>query len=88
MTERRSRRDEELDRLADRSSGMAVKKTFAILGVNIDEPEQVEEFRQDLRFAKTMRLYSNRAALTIISVIATGLAVAIFLGIQTKIGGK
>jgi hypothetical protein len=34
--------------IADR----AVRKTFAILGVNIDNPESVEEFRQDLRFGK------------------------------------
>ena len=33
----------------------AVKKVFAILGVDIDRPESVEEFREDLRFGKRMR---------------------------------
>jgi hypothetical protein len=37
--------------IADR----AVRKTFAILGVNVDNPESVEEFRQDLRFGKQLR---------------------------------
>jgi hypothetical protein len=32
-----------------------VKKVFAILGVDIDRPESVEEFREDLRFGKRMR---------------------------------
>ena len=27
----------------------AVKKVFAILGVDVDKPESVEEFREDLR---------------------------------------
>ena len=35
--------------IADKS----VKKVFAILGVDIDDPQQVEEFREDLRFGKS-----------------------------------
>lgn len=33
----------------------AVRKVFSILGVDIDKPESVEEFREDLRFGKRLR---------------------------------
>ena len=37
----------------------AVKKVFAILGVDIDKPESVEEFREDLRFGRKLRKASD-----------------------------
>ena len=43
--------DDTCQEAADR----AVKKVFAILGVDVDKPDSVEEFREDLRFGK--RLY-------------------------------
>jgi len=33
----------------------AVKKVFAILGVDVDVPKEVEQFRENLRFSANMR---------------------------------
>lgn len=62
----------------------AVKKTFAILGVDVDRPESVEEFREDLRFGKAMRKYASHGFLAFIAVVFAGLAGSIWYGIVHK----
>jgi hypothetical protein len=65
----------------------AVKKVFAILGVDIDRPESVEEFRQDLRFGKKMRKAADHGFLAMVGLIVVGLGAALWAGIVSKIGG-
>ena len=65
----------------------AVKKVFAILGVNIDNPESVEEFRADLRFGKKMRKTADYGTMAFIGIVATGMAAALWAGIVSKING-
>jgi hypothetical protein len=72
---------------ADDSAKRAVREVFALLGVDVDDPQQVEEFRKDLRFGQTMRRASDRGVMAIIALIFTGLAVAAWSGIQIKLGG-
>ncbi len=64
----------------------AVKKTFAILGVDVTDPESVEEFREDLRFGKRMRKISDRGQLVLAGMFFIGIGWAIFEGIKSKIG--
>jgi hypothetical protein len=64
----------------------AVKKVFAILGVDIDRPESVEEFRQDLRFGKKLRKIADHSTLAFFAVVAVGFASLLWLGIQEKFG--
>lgn len=55
----------------------AVKEVFAILGVDVDDPEKVEEFRKDLRFGGDMRRMRDKGVLTIIGVFFTAVGVAV-----------
>lgn len=66
----------------------AVKKVFAILGINIDNPEAVEEFRMDLRFGKSMRKAMGHGVFALVGVIAVGFATVIWLGIKAQVGIK
>lgn len=65
----------------------AVKKVFAILGVDVDKPESVEEFREDLRFGKRMRKAADHGLLTMMGVIAAAVMAAMWAGIVSKVGG-
>jgi hypothetical protein len=65
----------------------AVKKVFAILGVDIDKPESVEEFREDLRFGKKLRKAADHGFMAFVGVVAVAIASAIWFGIQAKLGG-
>lgn len=63
----------------------AVKKVFAILGVDVDKPESVEEFREDLRFGKRMRRAADHGLLALMGVITAALAAAAWAGIVSNI---
>ncbi len=65
----------------------AVKKVFAILGVDIDKPESVEEFREDLRFGKKLRKAADHGFLALMGVLAAAMAAAAWAGIVSKIKG-
>jgi hypothetical protein len=70
--------------IADR----AVRKTFAILGVDIDKPESVEEFRQDLRFGKKLRKLSDHGTMAFFAAVAIAMVGAIWIGITQAIKGE
>jgi hypothetical protein len=50
---------------------MAVKLVFEILGVNVDDPHQVEEFRKGLRFSEDLLKYSNKGKLGVLLSLIT-----------------
>lgn len=72
---------------ARESAELAVKKVFAILGVDVDKPESVEEFREDLRFGKRMRKAADHGMLALMGIIAAALAAAAWAGIVSNIKG-
>lgn len=67
---------------AEEGSTKALKRTFALLGVDLDDFESVAEFRGDLQWVKSGRRMSkaagSKAGSSIIGVTAIGIAVAIF----------
>jgi len=72
---------------AEHAADKAVKKTFGILGVNIDDPEKLEDFRQDLRFGGLLRRAADKGLMATITVIATAMAFAMGAGLLLKIKG-
>lgn len=73
--------EKETARIADEAATKAAKHVFAILGVDIDTPKEVEEFRENLRFAANMRRSANRWSLAIVASIGTGTAGALAVGL-------
>ena len=73
--------------MSEDAAQLAVKKVFAILGVDIDRPESVEEFREDLRFGRKMRKVADHGMLAFFGVAAAALAAAVWAGIVSKISG-
>ena len=71
---------------AEAAADQAVRKTFAILGVDIDKPSEVREFQESLRFGDFLRKAANRGLFTLISAIAGALIVALWYGFKVSIG--
>ena len=63
----------------------AVKKVFAILGVNIEVPKEVEEFRENLRFGASMRRAADKGRLTVVGVLVTAALAALWAGVVSKV---
>lgn len=74
------------EQAAEKASEKAVKKTFAILGVDIDNPREVEEFRISLRFGDQLRRAYDKGRLAFVAAFAVALCAALWVGIKTKIG--
>ena len=73
--------------IAEEAADASVKKVFAILGVDVDHPESVERFREDLRFGGKMRRAADHGLLAIVGLIVIGLGAAVWTGVITKIKG-
>lgn len=69
------------------AADLAVKNVFAILGVDIDKPESVEEFREDLRFGKRLRRASDHGFLAFVGLLVVGLGAIVWAGILSKFNG-
>lgn len=73
---------------AEEVAEKSVRKVFAILGVDINKPESVEEFREDLRFGKKMRKAADHGFLVLMGVIAAAFAAAVWAGIASRLSGR
>lgn len=71
-----------------RSADLAVKKVFAILGVDIDKPESVEAFREDLRFGKNLRKNVERGWMTVVTALILAVSYAAYDGFIVNINKK
>ena len=72
------------ERVSEESADKAVKKVFAILGVDINKPESVEEFREDLRFGKKLRKLADHGVFVLVALLFTGFAWAALDGVISK----
>ena len=77
---------DEQDRIAHQAADRAVEKTFAILGVDIKNPREIEDFRKDLRLANYMRRWLEKGIMATAGVIVVAACAALVIGIQTKLG--
>ena len=69
------------------AAAKAVRDVFAILGVDIDDPASVEDFREDLRFGRKLRKRADYGVLAVIGCVAVALAAALWQGIIVRIRG-
>lgn len=75
-----------LEDVTEEAAKHAVKHVFAIIGVDVDKPESVEAFREDLRFGRRMRKIADHGQLVLVAALCMGIAWAIYEGIKAKLG--
>ena len=73
---------------AELAAELAVKKTFAILGVDIDQPAQVESLRESLRFVDKLRQAADRGIMTFVSAVVVLTLAALIAGVKFKLEGS
>jgi len=69
------------------AANKAVKKCFAIMGVDIDKPESVAEFQEDLRFGKKIRKAADYGLMVFVAVVLTAVLSLVWAGAATKVNG-
>ena len=75
---------------AHEASDQSVEKVFAIMGVDVNDPEQVELFRRDLRFSGDLRRSVDSGFSTIgktaLAIMVGGFVMGAWAIIQAKLG--
>ena len=71
---------------AETAADSAVRKVFAIFGVDVDIPKDVETFREDVRFGGKVRRSADRVGIVIVGAAALGIVYALWEGIRAKVG--
>lgn len=69
---------EDTCKYSEKAADEAVRKVFAIMGVNVDDPESVENFRDSLRFGKAMHQAASKGACAFISALGAAILYLIF----------
>ena len=69
---------EDTCKYSERAADEAVRKVFAIMGVNVDDPASVENFRDSLRFGKAMHKAASKVALAFVSALGAAVLYLIF----------
>ena len=53
----------------DEAAEKAVTRVFYLLGVDVNDAASVEEFRQDLRFGRSMRRYAEQGTAAVVRIV-------------------
>jgi len=66
--------------IATDAADLAVKKVFYLLGVDVEDAQSVEEFREDLRFGRKIRKLADHGMIAIVGLIALGIVSVFWAG--------
>lgn len=72
--------------LVERVARAAVAEVFRNSGVNVDNPNELDEFRENLRFNSTLRAWIRRTAWGIGGTLVSVIMMLLWLIIRDKIG--
>lgn len=70
---------------AEAAAEKAVKNTFAIMGVDVDSPKEVESFRKGLRWGENMHRFTSKGAMATAVILAGMLVTAFVTGVGVKL---
>ena len=77
------RRCPDTDLIAHKAAEAAVREVFKEMGINVDDPEKLEEFRKDLRLSNQLRKAADKG---FFALIFTGMMVFVVTGLYTIYG--
>ena len=72
--------------LVERVARAAVAEVFRNSGVNVDNPNELDEFRENLRFNSTLRAWIRRTAWGIGGTMVSVIMMLLWLIIRDKLG--
>lgn len=69
-------------RIAERAVGLAVTQAFGHLGVDVEDPKDLERFRDDLRFGGLFRSAASRGFSAVVATVCGGIGVSVWLAFK------
>lgn len=72
--------------IAEEAAKEAVRATFDLLGVNVADPQSVEEFRNDLRFSRSIRKRGEQGVDAIWKLVFLAIAGSLITAVANQLG--
>lgn len=77
---------EHKEMLVERAAKLAVKQAFTHLGVDVDDPKDLQQFRDDLRFGGVFRHAATKGFFAVLAAIFGGIGLSLWLSFKEKMG--
>ena len=74
--------------LIDRAAQRAVKQAFSHLGVDVDNPTDLQRFRDDLRFGGVFRTAATKSFFALVAALFGGIGLSLWMAFKDNIGLK
>lgn len=74
--------------LTEKAASKAVKQAFSHLGVDVDDPADLQQFRDDLRFGGLFRAAAAKSFFALIAAIFGGIGLSLWLTFKDQLGFK
>jgi hypothetical protein len=75
-------------KVAHQAVDMAVRQAFGHLGVDIDDPKDLQVFRDDLRFGGLFRSAATRSFYALLAAIFGGIGLSVWMVFKEHFGWK
>lgn len=73
---------------AAKAARMAVESVFSAIGVDVNDPKDLQRFRDDLRFGSVARESAQKGFLALITALLSAVGLAVWYGVSTYFGIK
>lgn len=74
--------------MIDDATNLAVKTTFGYMGVDANDPTELEAFRNDLRFGGAIRSSITKGFFALLAAIFGGIGLSLWLSFKDQLGLK
>lgn len=74
--------------LIDRAAQRAVKQAFSHLGVDVDNPTDLQRFRDDLRFGGVFRTAATKSFFALVAALFGGIGLSLWMAFKDNVGLK
>lgn len=75
-------------RIANLAVDIAVKRAFGHMGVDVDDPKDLQVFRDDLRFGGVFRSAATKSFFALLAAIFGGIGLSIWMAFKDNLGLK
>lgn len=77
-----------IEKAVTQAVALAIHDVFSLLGVNVDDPIDLQRFRDDLRFGGVFRNAATKGFMALIAAICGGIGLSLWMALKDNMGLK
>lgn len=77
-----------IEKAVNQAVALAIHDVFALLGVDVNDPIDLQRFRDDLRFGGVFRNAATKGFMALIAAICGGIGLSLWMALKDNMGLK